>query len=87
MLGQCLYVHSLWNKESVFFCLAIVPVIKITYSYVCFDSKNPIIGGQISRLPNTRMLNIWLNIKNNSSRKRIKIGESHATDYAFLRLW
>ena len=25
-----------------------------------------------TRLPNTRMLNIWLNIKNNSSRKRIK---------------
>ena len=40
------------------------------------------------RLPNARMLNIWLNIKNNSSRRRIKkIGDCHATDYAFLRLW
>ena len=41
----------------------------------------------ISRLPNARMLKIWLNIKNNSSRKRIKNRECHATDYAFLRLW
>ena len=36
---------------------------------------------------NARMLNIWLNIKNNSSRKRIKNRECHATDHAFLRLW
>ena len=26
----------------------------------------------LTRLPNARMLNIWLNIKNNSSRKRIR---------------
>ena len=40
-----------------------------------------------SRLPNARMLNIWLNIKTNPPGIESKIGECHATDYAFLRLW
>ena len=39
-----------------------------------------------SRLPNARMLNIWLNIKNPPGREP-KNSECHATDYAFLRLW
>ena len=41
-----------------------------------------------ARLPNARMLNIWLNIKNNCSMKQMKkIRECHATAYGFLRLW
>ena len=36
-------------------------------SYLCRPSL-------VSRLPNARMLNNWLNIKNNSSRKRIQNG-------------
>ena len=34
-----------------------------------------------TRLPNARMLNIWLNIKNNSSRKRIKNRGMSCKDY------
>ena len=34
--------------------------------------KELILQIQYSRLPNARMLNIWLNLKNGSSRKRIK---------------
>ena len=40
-----------------------------------------------TRLLNDPMLNIWLNIKSNSSRKKLKIWECHATAYAFLRVW
>ena len=41
-----------------------------------WDEKRSYITGThiylFAHLPNARMLNIWLNIKNNSSRKRIK---------------
>ena len=40
-----------------------------------------------ARLPNDPMLNIWLNMKNNCSMKKIKIGERHATAFGFLRVW
>ena len=41
----------------------------------------------ISRLPNARMVNIWLNIKKNPPGREPKNSECHATDYAFKRLW
>ena len=48
---------------------------------------NFILNEPLSRLPNARMLNVWLNIKNNCSMKKKKIGECHATAYGFLHLW
>ena len=41
-----------------------------------------------SRLPNARMLNIWLDIKKQLLyEENKKSGECHATTYGFLRLW
>ena len=54
------------------------------FSYIAIDK---ILFTSIITPTKRSMLNIWLNIKYNSSRKRTKNPGCHATDYAFLRLW
>ena len=72
-LDETFYLHNITADETGFrLCYSSMFSMGLT----CFVH---------SRLPNARILNIWLNIKNNSSRKRIKDrGMSCNRLYSFL---